>query len=210
MFKSFAADALGLSDIGKILEPKDFDKADVDDFIFPEDNERIFVVIKSKSDEYCFTNLAFIHLDGASAVSRKKTLKRYLYKHYPIADVCIETAGTVDLDAELKFSVGAVEISIDIDKRQISQIRDIYRALFAASERCKLIKKQFETLLETQTAVNQMFSLRDLPEQVVLSLPDIINQTVSQVEQHFNDRRANIQNYNFNDVFLKYIKWVTP
>ena len=56
MFKSIASDILGLSDIGKIIEPKDFDKTDVDDYIFPEDNERIYIVIKSKTDEYCFTN----------------------------------------------------------------------------------------------------------------------------------------------------------
>jgi hypothetical protein len=64
MFRSLAADALGLSDIGKIIDPKDFDKTDIDEYVFIEDNEKIFVVIKSKTDEYCFTNTAFIHLDG--------------------------------------------------------------------------------------------------------------------------------------------------
>ena len=46
MFKSLAADALGLSDIGKIIPPSEFDKTDVDDYVFHEDNEEIFVVIK--------------------------------------------------------------------------------------------------------------------------------------------------------------------
>ena len=58
MFKSLASDVLGLSDIGKIIDPKDFDKTDVDDYIFQEDNEEIFVVIKSKMDEY----LSLIHI----------------------------------------------------------------------------------------------------------------------------------------------------
>ena len=37
MFKKFAAEALGLSDIGVIVESKDFDKVDADDYLFHED-----------------------------------------------------------------------------------------------------------------------------------------------------------------------------
>jgi len=207
MFKSLAADVLGLSDIGKIIETKDFDKTDIDEYVFREDNEKIFVVIKSKTDEYCFTNIAFIHLDGKSAVSKKKTLKRYLYRHYPISNVSVETAGTVDLDAEIKFKVGEEEISIDIDKKQIEQIRDIYKALFMISERFKEIQKYMATLKHTHEAINKMFVLRELTEQVVLNLPDIINQTVHQVESGYNTRRDEIQNYNFSPIFERYIKW---
>ena len=32
MFKKLAADALGLSDIGAVIHPKDFDKVDADDY----------------------------------------------------------------------------------------------------------------------------------------------------------------------------------
>jgi Bacterial PH domain len=205
MFKSLAADALGLSDIGKIVEAKDFDKTDVDDYIFHEDNERIFVVIKSKMDEYCFTNLAFIHLNGNLAVSKKKMLNRYLYKHYPISQVKMETAGTVDLDAELKFKIGDHDMSIDIDKKQIDQIKAIYKALFTISEKCKDIQKYMATLQYTHEAIAKMFVLRELPEQVVLSLPDIINQTIQQVESHYNTRRSEIQNYDFGFIFERYV-----
>lgn len=206
MFKSLAADVLGLSDIGKILDRKDFDKADVDDYIFQEDNERIFVVIKSKSDEYCFTNTAMIHLDGNLAISKKKTLHRYVYKHHSISHVRIETAGTVDLDVELKFKIGDKEISIDIDKKQIEQVKDIYKALFTISEKCREIQKLMDTLQNTHDAVNRMFSLRELSEQAVLNLPDIINQTASQMETHFNERRRDIQNYDFGEVFARYLE----
>ena len=34
MLKRLAADALGLSDIGSIIDPKDFDKVSSDDYIF--------------------------------------------------------------------------------------------------------------------------------------------------------------------------------
>ena len=206
MFKSLASDVFGLSDIGKIIDAKDFDKTDVDDYIFQEDNEEIFVVIKSKMDEYCFTNLGFIHLNGNLAISKKKVLTRYLYKHHPITDVCIETAGTVDLDAELKFSLGGKAISIDIDKKQIAQIKAIYKALFTISEKLKEIQRDMTVLQNTHDSVARMFVLRELPEQAVLNLPDIINQTVQQIEAAYHGRRIAIQNYDFGYIFKRYIK----
>jgi hypothetical protein len=206
MFKSLASDVFGLSDIGKIIDAKDFDKTDVDDYIFQEDNEEIFVVIKSKMDEYCFTNLGFIHLNGNLAISKKKVLTRYLYKHHPITDVCIETAGTIDLDAELKFTLGGKAISIDIDKKQIAQIKAIYKALFTISEKFKEIQRDMTVLQNTHDAVNRMFVLRELPEQVVLSLPDIVNQTTQQVEAAYHSRRIVIQNYDFGYILKRYIK----
>ena len=206
MFKSLASDVFGLSDIGKIIDAKDFDKTDVDDYIFQEDHEEIFVVIKSKMDEYCFTNLGFIHLNGNLAISKKKVLTRYLYKHHPITDVCIETAGTVDLDAELKFSLGGKAISIDIDKKQIAQIKAIYKALFTISEKFKEIQRDMTVLQNTHDSVARMFVLRELPEQAVLNLPDIINQTVQQIEAAYHGRRIAIQNYDFGYIFKRYIK----
>lgn len=46
MFKNFVSDALGLSDIGKIIPPSQFNQTDIDDYIFHEDNEWIYFVIK--------------------------------------------------------------------------------------------------------------------------------------------------------------------
>lgn len=207
MFKSLAADVLGLSDIGQIIEEKDYDKTDIDEYVFNEDGEKIFVVIKSKTDEYCFTNIAFIHLDGASAVSKKRTMKRYLYKNYTISQVRIETAGTIDLDAELKFNVGGQKISIDIAKKEIDKIRDIYKALFMVAEACKKIEDNMESLKHAHEAINKMFVLRELPDQVVVNLPDMINQTAHQVEIHYNTRRDEIRNYDFSSIFGRYIKW---
>lgn len=61
---------LGLSDIGQVIKPEDYNKTESDDFILTEDGEQIFFLIKSKSDEYCFTNMALLHLDGDSALSK--------------------------------------------------------------------------------------------------------------------------------------------
>ena len=70
MLKRFVSDALGLSDIGSVISPADYDKVDADDYVMHEDGEKIIFLIKSKTDEYCFTNLALIHVDGTSAVSK--------------------------------------------------------------------------------------------------------------------------------------------
>ena len=110
MFKKLAADALGLSDIGKVIPPEQYGDVDSDDYIMDEEGEKIFFLIKSKADEYCFTNFALIHLDGDSALSKKRSLKRYSYKDYHFDNVWLETAGTIDLDIEIKFTLGSIRI----------------------------------------------------------------------------------------------------
>ena len=120
---------LGLSDIGKVIKPEDYDKVDSDDYVLHEDGEKIYFLIKSKSDEYCFTNQALIHLDGTSAMSKKRMLKRYNYNVNLVRDVKLETAGTMDMDVEIKFSMGELVYSIDVDKTQIEELKDLYKAL---------------------------------------------------------------------------------
>lgn len=119
VFKKIAADALGLSDIGVVVPQVDYDKTDADDFILHEIDEKIYFLIKTKADEYCFTNRAIIHVDGESAMSKKRLLRRYDYSMYAITDVFLETAGTIDLDVEIKFT--------------IDDIKDLYKALHAIS-----------------------------------------------------------------------------
>lgn len=129
MFGKVAADVLGLSDIGSVIKPQDYDKVDADDYVMHEDDEKIYFLIKSKSDEYCFTNQALIHLDGTSATSKKRTLKRFDYYLHTISNVSLETAGTVDLDVEIKFQIGTELYSIDVHKKYIEQVKDLYKAL---------------------------------------------------------------------------------
>lgn len=134
MFGKLAADALGLSDIGSVIKPSDYDKVDSDDYIMHEDQEKIYFLIKSKSDEYCFTNLALIHLDGTSAMSKKRTLRRFPYSSNKITAVSLETAGTVDLDVEIKFTIGSQGYSIDVHKKHIEELKDLYKALVKIAE----------------------------------------------------------------------------
>ncbi|CAN7365378.1 PH domain-containing protein [Rossellomorea sp. LjRoot5] len=134
MFGKVASDVLGLSDIGTVIKPQDYDKADSDDYIMHEDGEKIYFLIKSKSDEYCFTNKALIHLDGTSAASKKRVLRRLDYYKYHLSNVLLETAGTVDLDVEIKFKIGSEIYSIDVHKKHLAEVKDLYKSLIKIGE----------------------------------------------------------------------------
>ena len=68
-------------------------------------------------------------MDGESAISAKRVIRRYDYAQHPIAHVSIETAGTVDLDIELKFTIGDKLFSIDVRKSHLEALKDMYKAL---------------------------------------------------------------------------------
>ncbi|HEU5140343.1 MAG TPA: PH domain-containing protein [Bacillales bacterium] len=134
MFGKVASDVLGLSDIGAVIKPEDYDKVESDDYVMHEDGEKIYFLIKSKADEYCFTNMALIHVDGESAASKKRTLRRYTYRLNKISDVMFETAGTIDKDVEIKFIMGDHPFSIDVHKSHLDELKDLYKALLMIAE----------------------------------------------------------------------------
>jgi len=144
MFKKMAADALGLSDIGVVVPKADFDKTEADDFVMHESGEVIYFLIKTKADEYCFTNKSLIHVDGQNAISKKRMLRRYDYAYHPITNVALETAGTIDLDVEIKFTIGDVPQSIDIHKKFATEIKDLYKVLHAISIEGKENEKKYD------------------------------------------------------------------
>ena len=202
MLKKLASDALGLSDIGKIISPSDYDKVMADDFIMHEDEEKIFFLIKSRTDEYCFTNLALIHVDGTSAVSSKRLVKRYGYYKHEIKHVMIETAGTVDLDCELKFTIAGVDFSIDVNRNQLEQLKDIYKALIKIShiveENNILLSKSEQTLnLAAQACGSQRLETGDL-SQVFTQINEYSFHWLSQARQTYIQK-------DFADVFKNYI-----
>ncbi|MBA3919732.1 MAG: PH domain-containing protein [Gemmatimonadaceae bacterium] len=200
MFKKFAAEALGLSDIGIIVQPKDFDKVDADDYLFHEDQERIYFLIKSKKDEYCFTNLALIHVDGESAISSKRAIRRYDYAYYAIGNVGIETAGTIDLDVELKFSIGDKLFSIDVRKDYLEALKDIYKALHTIGKLQRQDEIARNNAMSAASVVGSMLKLNSpaAPGAVVehyQSMLAALNTAV--LEQHLRK--------DFSGVFEKYI-----
>ncbi len=202
MFKKLASDALGLSDIGAVVKPADFDKVESDDFIMHEDGEKIFFLIKSKSDEYCFTNKALVHVDGTSAMSKKRTLRRFDYAHYLIQDVTLETAGTLDADIEIKFSMGDHDYSIDVNKKHMEELKDLYKALIKIGlmqrENARLLEYAQNSLEITSNTINRSSSSATLEEQF-----KAINQYA------FSWLRQTHDTYmpkDFGAVFEKYIK----
>jgi hypothetical protein len=200
MFKKFAAEALGLSDIGIIVQPKDFDKVDADDYLFHEDQERIYFLIKSKKDEYCFTNLALIHVDGESAISSKRAIRRYDYAYYAIANVGIETAGTIDLDVELKFSIGDKLFSIDVRKDYLEALKDIYKALHTIGKLQRQDEIARNNAMSAASVVGSMLKLNSpaAPAAVVEHYQAMLSALNSAVlEQHLRK--------DFSGVFEKYI-----
>jgi hypothetical protein len=169
MFKKLASDALGLSDIGAVIKPQDYDKVESDDYVMHEDGEKIFFLIKSKTDEYCFTNKALIHVDGTSAMSKKRTLRRFDYINYTIQDVALETAGAMDLDIEIKFSMGNHSYSIDVNKKHMEELKDLYKALnkigLVQRENASLFGYAQSSLETAANTVNRSASSTTLEEQ---------------------------------------------
>lgn len=190
MLKKFASDALGLSDIGKVIDPSDYDKTESDDYVLHEKGEKIFFLIKTKADEYCFTNLALIHVDGESAVSKKRTLKRYDYKWNQIRNVSLETAGTIDLDVEIKFVIGDTPFSIDINKNQAEKIKDLYKALVEIERIMKdnnKYKKYAEDSLEYATrSVASTGYGQTSPAESFKSIAEFTNNWLKEINKQYN------------------------
>ncbi|MBB3221085.1 PH domain-containing protein [Pseudoduganella umbonata] len=200
MFKKFAAEALGISDIGVIVGPEDYSKVDADDYLFSEDGEQIFFLIKSKKDEYCFTNLALIHVDGDSAVSSKRSIRRYDYASHLITGVSIETAGTLDMDIELKFNLDATQFSIDVKKNFIEQLKDIYKALISIGRQQRRDATCRDNALRALEATASVHKLNIAPDGG--SLTTQFNALLAALNTAVLDTHTR---RDFSDVFAKYI-----
>ncbi|MGL5329613.1 MAG: PH domain-containing protein [Peptostreptococcaceae bacterium] len=200
-FGKVAADTLGLSDIGKIIEPKDFDKVDGDDYIMHEDGEKIYFVIKSKSDEYVFTNRGLLHVDGATAVSKKRTVKRHDFYYEKVHSVTLETAGTIDLDIEIKFSFGDNYFSIDVDKKQIERLKDLYKALVEVST------LQGKNYTAVEDGMNGLKMANDAISRCTLegNAANIVEELTNFNFNWMKEIRENHNNKDFGAVFEKYI-----
>ncbi|MEM9303037.1 MAG: PH domain-containing protein [Pseudomonadota bacterium] len=201
MFKRVASEALGLSDIGKIIGPEDYDKVEADDYVMHEEEEKIYFLIKSKQDEYCFTNEALIHVDGTTALSKKRMLRRKSYYNNVISEVFLETAGTIDMDVEIKFRMGDESYSIDVDKNQIEQLKDLYKALLKIasiqSENSQLLSYAYKSL---DTAASAIARGHDS------TVPEAQFKTVNEYSFAWMKRSyASYVRKDFGDVFAKFI-----
>lgn len=46
----------------------------------------------------------------------------------------LETAGTIDLDVEMKFQIGSQPFSIDVHKKHLEELKDLYKTLVKIEE----------------------------------------------------------------------------
>jgi Bacterial PH domain/YvbH-like oligomerisation region len=202
MFGKLAADALGLSDIGTVIKPDNYHQVETDDYIMHEDEEKIYFLIKSKTDEYCFTNRALVHLDGVSAVSKKRTLRRLSYATHPIKNVLLETAGTIDLDVEIKFHIGGIAYSIDVRKVFLEEVKDLYKALYRISE----ITRENEIALgNAQLALNQATNALGRAHTGNNPIVNSFNGIAEAAFQWLTTAQQNYHQKDFGAVFEKYI-----
>lgn len=203
MLKKLTSDALGLSDIGQVIEPANYSSVESDDYIFTENSEeKIYFLIKSRSDEYCFTNKGLLHLDGDSALSKKRTLKRYNYSTNRVCDVYLETAGNVDLDIEIIFTMGDTRFKIDVHKKHLEQVKDLYKTLLkieeTQAEASILLKHSMESLQFSQSFLK---GLRD-------STGDVVEQSKALNNLHFDwirEKRKQFIIRDFGFLFELYI-----
>ncbi len=201
MFKKIASEALGLSDIGVIISPADYAKVDADDYLFHEDGEKIFFLIKSKKDEYCFTNLGLIHVDGDSAVSSKRMIKRYDYASCPVTNVRMETAGTIDMDVELKFTIDDEAFSIDVRKNFIESVKDIYKTLYAIGKQQHRDAVGRSNAMSCLEAFGSMFKINNIASD------DALVRHYHVFLAHLNRTVLELHTKrDYSDVFEKYIK----
>ena len=201
MFKKLAADALGISDVGVIIAPADYDKVDADDYLFHEDGEKIFFLIKSKKDEYCFTNYGLLHVDGESAISSKRTIRRYEYGAHRFSNVTIETAGTIDMDVELKFYVDDQKFSIDVRKNFLESLKDIYKALHNIARLQNRNEHARNNASHVLQAISSMYKVSSLEtdEAIVWQYNALLDNLNNTVLDKFGGR-------DYSTVFEKYIK----
>lgn len=202
MFKNMAADVLGLSDIGSVIQPADYDKVDADDYVLHEDGEKIYFLIKSKTDEYCFTDLALIHLDGTSAVSKRRTLRRYSYSHHHFSQVYLETAGTVDLDIEIKFKLGQQDYSIDVAKNFLPELKKLYKALIKVAS---IQKSNALHHSHTQTSLATAQALLNQVTKTPVGLDEQFKSINQYVFEWLERSHKTYTRHNFGEIFAHYI-----
>ncbi|EEY67069.1 uncharacterized protein PITG_17668 [Phytophthora infestans T30-4] len=125
LVKGLAGDLTGSADVCKIVA--DFSKCLASEYLLP--NETIAFSMVSVKEEFTFTNMALILLEGENATTTRKLIERYDYKDSTIQHVKFESAGHVDRDCEIKFHIGAKSISIDIAKGEQTSAQGIYKVL---------------------------------------------------------------------------------
>jgi hypothetical protein len=116
-------------------------------------DEKPYAILKSATEEYIFTDKAYISVKGNLAVGTKRNITRYEYFDNTFSHVALQTPGKVanfflslfisdcgslglgvtDLDGTLSFRLNGYDHSIDIRKPDWELINPLYRTLTCLS-----------------------------------------------------------------------------
>lgn len=91
------------------------------------DGERVEKAFQLIRDIFIFTNKRLILIDKQGVTGKKMEFVSVPYTK--VTKFSMETAGTFDLDAELKVWVGSDPTPLSIDVRKTVDIREVYAAL---------------------------------------------------------------------------------
>jgi hypothetical protein len=133
-------------------------------------------------------------------VSSKRTIKRYDYSSYQVSGVSIETAGTLDMDIELKFRMDETVFSIDVKKTFIEQLKDIYKALISIGKQQKRDAMSRDNALRALDATASVHKLNIAPGEggLVKQYGELLAALNTAMFETHTKR-------DFSDVFTKYI-----
>jgi hypothetical protein len=126
----------GTTNLCSCLSPAQFPSSIAYQFLL--EGESMHFVLQSTADDYAFTNLALVHLDGSGPIGKKRTARRYTWRDHMVYGVRLVTAGLVDQDFEILFGLrskfSSEEFKIDVKKAELSQGIWLYKALITICE----------------------------------------------------------------------------
>lgn len=131
---------------GDLLKFVDFETSNSYLRNFVISGETVYYYLESVEEEIAITNFGIIVSSKKSIATSKTVLKRINFKSNVLTELHVETAGTIDLDAELKFKIGDEKLSWDIQKSQLSTLFELYKKLFNVSKAQLLHEQQKDNL----------------------------------------------------------------
>ncbi len=222
MFKRIAVSAFGLSKIGEFITGEDLKKTDASNYILDQ-LEQIYYLIKTKTDEYCFTNRALIHVDGTGAESKRNVLHRYDYHSFIIEEVSLETAGSMDFDAEIKIIIkpvieikpkeherhaplkaalikkpSEIGFNIDIHRDHLDDLKALYKTLVSISQKQK---QNLQYLDSSEKTLNMSFNSFVAGRNEDSSPSSVFREITDFADQWMVDKKEMYANDDFTDIF---------
>ena len=128
-------------------------------------------------------------------------MKRHEFRSENVHSVTLETAGTVDLDVEIKFSFADNYFSIDVDKKQIEQLKDLYKALFEIGKIQYKNKQSYEYGMKSLDMANDAIGRGHMEGNAATMIEEITKFNF----EWMSDIRETYNNKDFGYVFEKYI-----